>query len=90
MNTEAISDPASQAGFAPQVRQPLISGPDSTLRRDRTGAKVAVITGVILILAGLVKFVFHALHICVLIRYLGSPDTFDEPSPGREDIGERL
>jgi hypothetical protein len=45
---------------------------------------------VILILAGLVKFAFHALHICVLIRYLGSPDTFDEPSPGREDIGERL
>jgi uncharacterized membrane protein YphA (DoxX/SURF4 family) len=60
MSTEGFADLATQAGFATQVRQRLISSPDSALRRDRTGAKVAVITGVIFILAGLVKFVFHA------------------------------
>ncbi len=34
--------------------------PDAALRRDRTAAKVAIVTGVIFILAGLVKFAFHA------------------------------
>jgi uncharacterized membrane protein YphA (DoxX/SURF4 family) len=39
---------------------PLISTPDALLRGDRTAVRVAVITGVIFIGAGLVKFVFHA------------------------------
>jgi uncharacterized membrane protein YphA (DoxX/SURF4 family) len=60
MNIEALADPGSRAGFATRVRQRLVSSPDSALRRDQTGAKVAVITGVIFILAGLVKFFFHA------------------------------
>jgi uncharacterized membrane protein YphA (DoxX/SURF4 family) len=38
----------------------VVSGPDAILRRDRTAVKVAVLTGVIFICAGLVKFVFHA------------------------------
>ena len=42
------------------MRQRLISGPDFALRGDFTGARVAVVTGLIFILAGLVKFVFHA------------------------------
>lgn len=32
---------------------------DARLRRDRTANRLAVITGVIFVLAGLVKFVFH-------------------------------
>ncbi len=34
--------------------------PDAAVRRDRAAAKVAIVTGVIFILAGLVKFAFHA------------------------------
>ena len=60
MSTDGFADIASRAGYANRVRQRLILGPDSALRRDRTGAKVAVTTGVIFIFAGLVKFVFHA------------------------------
>ncbi len=42
------------------IWQLVVSGPDTSLRRDRTAVKVAVLTGVIFIGAGLVKFVFHA------------------------------
>lgn len=41
------------------IRQLLISGPGSVMRRDRPAASVAIVTGVIFIFAGLVKFVFH-------------------------------
>jgi uncharacterized membrane protein YphA (DoxX/SURF4 family) len=37
----------------------VLSEPDSVVRQDRTAANVAVIAGVIFIVAGLVKFVFH-------------------------------
>jgi uncharacterized membrane protein YphA (DoxX/SURF4 family) len=36
-----------------------ISKPGSVMRRDRTAASVAIVTGVIFIFAGLAKFVFH-------------------------------
>jgi uncharacterized membrane protein YphA (DoxX/SURF4 family) len=37
----------------------MLSGPDGAVRRDRTAAKVAIVSGVIFVFAGLVKFVFH-------------------------------
>lgn len=37
-----------------------VSAPDAVLRRDRTAAQIAIVTGVIFIFAGLVKFVFHS------------------------------
>ena len=37
-----------------------IAVPDASLHGDRTAGRVAVITGVIFVFAGLVKFVFHA------------------------------
>jgi uncharacterized membrane protein YphA (DoxX/SURF4 family) len=40
--------------------RPLIARTDAGLRRDQTAVKVATITGIIFIFAGLVKFVFHA------------------------------
>jgi uncharacterized membrane protein YphA (DoxX/SURF4 family) len=43
-----------------EIRRRLIATPDTSLRRDRTASRVAVITGVIFVVAGLVKFVFHA------------------------------
>jgi uncharacterized membrane protein YphA (DoxX/SURF4 family) len=41
------------------LRRSLISVPGAVMRRDRLAAKVAIVTGVIFIFAGLVKFVFH-------------------------------
>ena len=41
------------------LRRSLISKPGSVMRRDRLAAKVAIVTGVIFIFAGLVKFIFH-------------------------------
>jgi uncharacterized membrane protein YphA (DoxX/SURF4 family) len=35
------------------------SEPDTVMRRDRPAANVALVTGVIFIFAGLIKFVFH-------------------------------
>ena len=37
----------------------MICQPDATVRRDRTAANVAIVTGLIFIFAGMVKFVFH-------------------------------
>jgi uncharacterized membrane protein YphA (DoxX/SURF4 family) len=37
----------------------MISGTETTMRRDRVTGNVAVVTGVIFVFAGLVKFVFH-------------------------------
>ena len=37
----------------------LITGPDLAIRADRTASRVALVTGLIFIFAGLVKFVFH-------------------------------
>lgn len=41
------------------VLQLVISDPDALVRRNRTAANVAIVSGVIFIFAGLVKFVFH-------------------------------
>jgi putative oxidoreductase len=38
----------------------LLCAPDSVIRLDRTASRIAVAAGVIFILAGLVKFVFHS------------------------------
>ena len=46
--------------MAAEVRRRLITMPDASVRRDRAAGRVAVITGVIFVVAGLVKFVFHA------------------------------
>jgi uncharacterized membrane protein YphA (DoxX/SURF4 family) len=40
-------------------REGLISRPDRSVRDDPTATRVAVITGLIFVFAGLVKFVFH-------------------------------
>ena len=42
-----------------EARQLLISEPGSAMREDRIATNVAVVTGVIFVFAGLVKFVFH-------------------------------
>jgi uncharacterized membrane protein YphA (DoxX/SURF4 family) len=41
------------------IRQLLISEPRSAMREDRIAANVAIVTGVIFVFAGLVKFIFH-------------------------------
>jgi len=41
------------------IRQLAISDPDAIVRGDRTAVNVAIVTGVIFVFAGLVKFVFH-------------------------------
>jgi uncharacterized membrane protein YphA (DoxX/SURF4 family) len=41
------------------LKRTAISDPDQLVRRDRGLATVAVVTGVIFVFAGLVKFVFH-------------------------------
>ncbi len=45
---------------AAEVRRRVITIPDASVRRDRAAGRVAVITGVIFVVAGLVKFAFHA------------------------------
>jgi uncharacterized membrane protein YphA (DoxX/SURF4 family) len=42
-----------------ETRQRLIALPDALVKRDRSAGRVAVLTGVIFVFAGLVKFVFH-------------------------------
>jgi uncharacterized membrane protein YphA (DoxX/SURF4 family) len=42
-----------------QLRQTLVEQPDERIRRDRLTSRVAILAGVIFIIAGLVKFVFH-------------------------------
>ncbi len=37
----------------------VVGAPDAVLRRDRTASQIAIVTGVIFIFAGLVKFIFH-------------------------------
>jgi uncharacterized membrane protein YphA (DoxX/SURF4 family) len=41
------------------LKHAAISGPDELVRRDPTANNVALLTGVIFLIAGLVKFVFH-------------------------------
>ena len=41
------------------LKRTAISGPDELVRRDPTANNVALLTGVIFLIAGLVKFVFH-------------------------------
>jgi uncharacterized membrane protein YphA (DoxX/SURF4 family) len=43
-----------------ETKQRLIALPDAWVKRDPTAGRVAVLTGVIFVFAGLVKFVFHA------------------------------
>jgi uncharacterized membrane protein YphA (DoxX/SURF4 family) len=45
---------------AAEVRRRVITMPDASVRRDRAAGRVAVLTGVIFVVAGLVKFAFHA------------------------------
>jgi len=42
------------------IVQLVVVGPDTEVRRDPVATKVAILTGVIFVFAGLVKFVFHA------------------------------
>ncbi len=44
---------------AAAIRHLVICEPDSVVRRDRNATRVAIVTGVIFIFAGLVKFAFH-------------------------------
>jgi uncharacterized membrane protein YphA (DoxX/SURF4 family) len=37
----------------------VVTGPDALVRRDRTATRVALLTGVVFVGAGLVKFAFH-------------------------------
>ena len=39
--------------------QAVIAKPDAALRNDRVAVRVAILSGVVFIFAGLVKFVFH-------------------------------
>lgn len=39
--------------------QAVIAKPDAALRNDRVAARVAILSGIVFIFAGLVKFVFH-------------------------------
>lgn len=55
----ALVSRAGAALTAAAFRHVVISRPDAMVRRDRTAANVAIVTGLIFIVAGLVKFVFH-------------------------------
>jgi uncharacterized membrane protein YphA (DoxX/SURF4 family) len=44
---------------AAAIRQVVVSDPAAAMRRDQTATNVAIVTGVIFVFAGLVKFVFH-------------------------------
>ena len=44
---------------AASLRRAGVSAPDRLVRRNRTAGAVAVLTGMIFVVAGLVKFVFH-------------------------------
>jgi uncharacterized membrane protein YphA (DoxX/SURF4 family) len=41
------------------IARRVIGSPDAALRGDETATNVAIVTGVIFVFAGLVKFVFH-------------------------------
>jgi uncharacterized membrane protein YphA (DoxX/SURF4 family) len=41
------------------IFQLVISDPDALVRRNRTAANVAIVSGMIFVIAGLVKFAFH-------------------------------
>ena len=60
------------ASVVAAFRQAVISEPDATVRQDRTAASVAIVTGLIFIFAGLVKFVFHGWELHAL-RGFGLP-----------------
>lgn len=53
-------DIAGQSSPLAEISRKLISGPDAVIQRNRAANQVALVTGVIFVLAGLVKFVFHA------------------------------
>jgi uncharacterized membrane protein YphA (DoxX/SURF4 family) len=44
---------------AASLKGATISAPDQLVRSDRTARRVAILTGIIFVVAGLVKFVFH-------------------------------
>ncbi len=51
---------SGQTALVAETGRRLVTMPDDRVRRDLTASRVAVITGVIFVFAGLVKFVFHA------------------------------
>lgn len=53
------SGPLGRALSTAEIRRLVLSEPDALVRRDRPAANVALLTGVIFIFAGLVKFAFH-------------------------------
>jgi uncharacterized membrane protein YphA (DoxX/SURF4 family) len=57
---------------AASLRRAAVSRPDELVRRDRAAANVAILTGVIFIFAGLVKFVFHHWELDAF-RHFGLP-----------------
>jgi uncharacterized membrane protein YphA (DoxX/SURF4 family) len=42
-----------------KLRRTLVVQPDDRVRRDRMTSRVAIVAGIIFVIAGLVKFVFH-------------------------------
>ena len=75
----ALVSRAGVALTAAAFRQLVISQPDAIVRRDRAAANVAIVTGLIFIVAGLVEFVFHGWE---LHAFRG----FGLPSPGAFEI----
>lgn len=60
MSSHSVRGAPAPASTAPGIVRLVIAAPDAGVRRDPVAAKVAVVTGVIFVFAGLVKFVFHA------------------------------
>lgn len=44
---------------ATSIRRLAVTGPDAFVRGDRTANRVALLTGLVFVVAGLVKFAFH-------------------------------
>jgi uncharacterized membrane protein YphA (DoxX/SURF4 family) len=44
---------------ATSIKRLAVTGPDAFVRGDRTATRVALLTGLVFVVAGLVKFAFH-------------------------------
>ena len=60
MNPDTAHAAPAPALTGAGIIQLVVVGPDTEVRRDPVATKVAILTGVIFVFAGLVKFVFHA------------------------------
>lgn len=60
MNPDTAHAAPAPALTGAGIVQLVVVGPDTEVRRDPVATKVAILTGVIFVFAGLVKFVFHA------------------------------